>query len=104
MSRESHNERSQSSRFLFCCHEGMVGTGDGSVIFSRALRFISRFALAEICVVLTSTCPRKSRIMSSEIPLCSKCIPLVCRKVCGLTVRFRVGHVLRALARYFSRI
>jgi hypothetical protein len=44
--RELYKELSQSSRVLFSCHEGMLGTGEGSVIFSNALRFISRLARA----------------------------------------------------------
>src|SRR5437588_7916444 len=44
--RESYRERSQSRRSLFCCQDGMLRTGEGSVIFSSARLFISRFALA----------------------------------------------------------
>ena len=43
---ESYRERSQSRRSLFCCQDGMLRTGEGSVIFSSARLFISRFALA----------------------------------------------------------
>src|SRR5438128_11457930 len=46
VSSRSYKERSQSRRSLFCCQAGMVRTGEGSVIFSSAFRFIFRFALA----------------------------------------------------------
>jgi hypothetical protein len=43
---EGYKERSQSRRSLFCCQLGIVWTNEGSLIFSSAFRFISRFALA----------------------------------------------------------
>src|SRR5437667_5588252 len=43
---KGYKERSQSRRSLFCCQHGIVWTCEGSLIFSRAFRFISRFALA----------------------------------------------------------
>ena len=41
-----YSECNQSSRVLFCCQDGMVGSGAASATFSSARRFISRLALA----------------------------------------------------------
>lgn len=53
---------------------------------ASALAFISRSTSACTLVVANDTCPSQARFVLMSTPARSKCVAIVCRMVCGLTL------------------